>query len=93
MEGESLARVSLPGQPPGDFWSSPLAVGPHPSVSGTPVQPWSKILNGKFWKEMIFHSFSYHDPLTVSGLVCELSDLPDLHADNMEHLQGHSQPR
>lgn len=51
----------------------------------------AKILNGKFWKEIVLHSFSYNDPFSVGGLVCKLRHFPDLHVDNMKHSQGHSQ--
>lgn len=50
----------------------------------------AKIVNGKFWKEIVLHSFSYNDSFSVSGLVCKLSDFPDLPVDNTKR-SGHSQ--
>lgn len=35
------------------------------SVPGAPVQSPSKILNGKFWKEVALHFLSYSDPFLV----------------------------
>lgn len=42
-----------------------LSFGLSSSVPGAPVQSRSKILNGKFWKEVVLHFLSYSDPFLV----------------------------
>lgn len=77
LERESQVHVSFPGLPKiycrlPYLWIFVLQFQ-------VPLQPQSKIINGRFWKEIVLPGFSYNGSFSVHGLVCKLSVFTDVY--------------